>query len=82
MELSPNLAGLAEYVPGVCSGDAASVYIKSIHPDRMKIKLILVDHFAADAPDFHYRYPAVSHIDRWLYSSPESEKVIESVFSV
>ena len=38
--------------------------------------------FAADAPDFHYRYPAVSHIDRWLYSSPESEKVIESVFSV
>ena len=82
VELAPNLAGLAEYVPGVCPGDAASVYIKSIHPDRMKIKLILVDHFAADAPDFHYRYPAVSHIDRWLYSSPESEKVIESVFSV
>lgn len=82
VELTPNLAGLAEYVPGVSPGDAASVYIKSIHPDRMKIKLILVDHFASDAPDFHYDYPPVSHMDSWLYSSPESEKVIESVFSV
>lgn len=82
VELTPNLAGLAEYVPGVSPGDAASVYIKSIHPDRMKIKLILVDHFAPDAPDFHYDYPTVSHMNSWLYSSPESEKVIESVFSV
>lgn len=82
IELTPNLAGLAEYVPGVFPGDAASVYIKSIHPDRMKIKLILVDHFAPDAPDYHYDYLPVTHIDNWLYSPAESEKVIASIFSV
>ena len=44
IELSPNLAGLAEPKPDVYVGQIASVYIKSINPDKMKIKLILQKH--------------------------------------
>ncbi|MBR6676277.1 MAG: 30S ribosomal protein S1, partial [Clostridia bacterium] len=43
VELSPNLAGLAEYREGISPGDSCSVYIKSIIPERMKIKLVIID---------------------------------------
>lgn len=80
IELAPNLAGLAEYVPGVQAGDGASVYIKSINPERMKIKLILVDHFPAREPERKYDYPAVSHLNKWTYSPATAIKTIETVF--
>ncbi len=44
IELSPNLAGLAEYNPDVKEGMSAAVYIKNIIPERRKIKLIIVDY--------------------------------------
>lgn len=80
IELAPNLAGLAEYVPGVNPGDCASVYIKSINPERMKIKLILVDHFPAQETELTYQYPDIAHIDQWTYSPETSDKCIETVF--
>lgn len=80
IELTPNLAGLAESVPGVSPGDYASVYIKSINPERMKIKLILVDHFPAQETEFTYTYPDLTHIDKWTYSPDASDKCIETVF--
>ena len=51
IELAPNLAGLAEikdskFSPGRLSeliGCRAAVYIKSIIPERMKVKLVLID---------------------------------------
>lgn len=43
IELTPNLAGLAEYHPDVKEGMSAAVYIKNIIPERKKIKLIIVD---------------------------------------
>ena len=43
IELSPNLSGLAEPCPGLTEGDRVSVYIKSICPERMKIKLTVID---------------------------------------
>ena len=49
VELAPNLAGLAESRPGVRVGDACSVYIKSILPERRKVKLVLIDTFRGDA---------------------------------
>lgn len=68
IELTPNLAGLAEYRDDVKPGDGCSVYIKSIIPQKMKIKLVLIDTFRAPAPkppeyfirsgsvrDFYYR---------------------------
>lgn len=81
VELAPNLAGLAEYTPGVQAGECASVYIKSINPERMKIKLILVDHFPPAETDFRYVYTDTAHIDSWKYSPDNAVKCIETVFS-
>lgn len=81
VELAPNLAGLAEMKDGIAVGQQASVYIKNIIPSRMKIKLIIIDTF-----DYDYR-PAPpeyfftgDHIDRFRYSPPSSEKLIETDF--
>ncbi len=82
VELAPNLAGLAEYSEGVEIGSHAGVYVKSIIPSKMKIKLIIVDSFMADYPVDPPGYFITSgHIDRWVYSPAESERVIESVFT-
>ncbi len=43
VELTPNLAGLAEWSDNVQPGQRATVYIKSIIPDKNKVKLVLVD---------------------------------------
>lgn len=43
IEIFPNLSGLAEPCATAVRGMTASVYIKSILPDRMKIKLTLLD---------------------------------------
>ncbi len=91
IELSPNLAGLAELrdsrTPSLnlTIGCSAAVYIKSIIPERMKVKLVLIDTYSgppAPTPPRYYIDPAVTeHIDRWRYSPPNAPKVIESVFS-
>ena len=81
IELAPNLAGLAEYSENVRAGDAASVYIKSVNPAKMKIKLAIVDTFPREnnqAP-LKYFYDG-EHISHWRYSPEISEKVIETVF--
>lgn len=82
VELTPNLAGLAEYVPGVYAGQHAGVYIKSMTPERMKVKLIIVDSFDAEyeIPELKY-YETGNHIERWSYSPEECEKTVETVFS-
>lgn len=82
VELRPNLAGLAEYVPGVEPGQHASVYIKNLIPERMKIKLIIVDSFDAQYPNEPTQYYINGdYIDRWVYSPASCEKVIETVFA-
>ena len=82
VELKPNLAGLAEYVPGVVPGQHASVYIKNLIPERMKIKLIIVDSFEAPYPNEPVTYyHKGDYMDRWVYSPSASEKIIETVFS-
>lgn len=82
VELSPNLAGLAESKEGVKVGQQASVYIKSIIPNKMKIKLIIIDTF-----DYTYNpgQPAYfsheTHIDHFIYSPDNCEKRIETKFN-
>ncbi|MBP3939386.1 MAG: 30S ribosomal protein S1 [Clostridia bacterium] len=81
VELTPNLAGLAEYSEGITAGCHAGVYIKSMLPERMKIKLIIVDAFEAEYPAAPIKYYTDSdHIDHWVYSPVECSKVIESIF--
>ncbi len=82
VELKPNLAGLAEYVPGVVPGQHASVYIKNLIPERMKIKLIIVDSFDAEYPIGPVKYYNDSDfIEHWVYSPESCNKKIETVFS-
>jgi small subunit ribosomal protein S1 len=83
VELTPNLAGLAESKEGVCPGQHASVYIKNLIPEKMKIKLIVIDSFdAAYIPSDPVYYLDESHISYWRYSPEESERTIETVFDV
>lgn len=82
VELAPNLAGLAEYVSGISEGQHASVYIKSMNPEKMKIKLIIIDNFDDDTPPAapEYFITDASHIDYFRYSPTLSEKIIETKF--
>ena len=82
VELTPNLAGLAEPCPGVAPGQQACVYIKNIIPEKMKVKLIIVDAFDASYPAEEMRYFLTQgHLDRWRYSPEGVPKVVETVFT-
>ena len=90
IELAPNLAGLAEIRPDTRDreiakiGSPIAVYIKSILPDRMKIKLVIIDSYkgSAQAPKHKYYIDCkdTSHISHWVYSPPSATKLVESVF--
>ena len=84
VELTPNLAGLAEYRSDAIVGRCAAVYIKSIIPEKMKIKLIIID--TGEEPktkmpiEYFVDLNKVTHIDSWVYSPKKSKKKIESIF--
>ena len=80
VELTPNLAGLAEPKENVLVGQTVSVYIKSIIPEKMKIKLIIIDSFdTLYDVTYNYFYEG-EHIDEFSYSPPESIKQVNSYF--
>ncbi len=81
VELAPNLAGLAEVRPDVQVGQSAAVFIKNIIPDRMKVKLAIIDCTDQESAVPDYDYPDIDHIDRWQYSPDGCDKIIESVFT-
>ncbi|MBQ8696428.1 MAG: S1 RNA-binding domain-containing protein [Clostridia bacterium] len=82
VELTPNLAGLAEYKEGVSVGQSAAVYIKNMVRERMKIKLVLIDTSPASPPaePFSYYLPESGRVERWRYSPDTCEKMIETYF--
>lgn len=90
VELAPNLAGLAEYRNDVAPGARCAVYIKSITPERMKVKLALIDSVdpcpdavpgeGGDGAEMTYYLPESGHIDRWRYSPAECPRVVETDF--
>jgi small subunit ribosomal protein S1 len=81
VELLPNLAGLAELRENVGVNQAVSVYIKAIIPEKMKIKLIIVDSFDTSRINCNYDYHiSGGHIDSWIYSTDESPKIIKTEF--
>ena len=85
VELKPNLAGLAEWRSEVYEGDVAAVFIKAIIPEKMKVKLIIIDSVESDGAREPLGYfvdtERVRHIDRWEYSPRSSKKRIETVFT-
>ena len=83
VELTPNLTGLAEFKEGVKENETASVYIKSILPERMKVKLIIIDSHqdSTQMPRINYTPDeAPRHIDYWCYSPITCQKRVETVF--
>jgi len=85
VELAPNLAGLAEIKDGVSVGDACSVYIKSIMPEKMKIKLVIIDSYSQEAQTngsskFFIDTSKISHLDYWRYSPNCCDRIVETVF--
>ena len=81
IELMPNLAGLAELRQPVEIGQRISVYIKALIPEKLKVKLIIVDvceeHVAPDPPKYFFQG---SHMDQWVYTPAGSGKYIETKF--
>jgi small subunit ribosomal protein S1 len=81
VELAPNLAGLAELTDGIEAGHHCSVFIKNIIPDRMKLKLIIVDSFSAPYAEIETKYfYNGNHIDSFLYSPECCDKIIRTDF--
>ncbi len=83
VELTPNLAGLAEVKGEVYAGDTAAVFIKSILPDKMKIKLIIIDTGSAKKEKgfTYYTDPErVKHLSHWIYSPKGCKKEIRTDF--
>ena len=90
VELAPNLAGLAEIRDTDAAsiseriGKYAAVYIKNIIPDKMKIKLVLIDANGAEAKRQPINYfvdcKKITHLDSWQYSPDGAQKLVETVF--
>ncbi len=84
VELTPNLAGLAEFKEDVREGQTAAVYIKSIIPEKMKIKLIIIDaHETPISPEpleYFIDTERCEHISSWTYSPASCKRIIETVF--
>ncbi|MBQ9080277.1 MAG: S1 RNA-binding domain-containing protein [Clostridia bacterium] len=90
VELTPNLAGLAELRDSkdqhtaVEPGQWAAVYIKNIIPERMKVKLVLIDTnrsaLPPSPPEYFIDTDKISHLDVWRYSPACSNRLIETVF--
>lgn len=80
VELTPNLAGLAECKADVRPGQHAAVYIKNIIPQKMKVKLAIIDVCEGDGLMNDYVYPETDRIDYWQYSPDRCDKLIETVF--
>ncbi len=81
VELTPNLAGLAECKDGIVPGDYVSVFIKNILPEKMKVKLIIIDKIGHDVPPLPSKYFVEGdHIDSFYYSPNECIKKIYRIF--
>lgn len=86
VELTPNLTGLAEVREDVAENEIAAVYIKSILPEKMKIKLVIIDSHAQNCAFSSVELPAfpssagIRHMDRWRYSPSCAAKIIETRF--
>ena len=80
VELTPNLAGLAEPKPAARAGMLASVFVKSNIQEKMKVKLSIIDCFEGDyTPPLQYFFNG-SSMQHWQYSPENSTKNIYTDF--
>ncbi len=83
IELAPNLSGLADVREDLSPGDGVSVYIKSIRPEQMKIKLHVIEKLPAPQTPELLRYQITDgELEHWVYSPSGCERpVIETDFT-
>ncbi|MCL2311048.1 MAG: S1 RNA-binding domain-containing protein [Firmicutes bacterium] len=81
VELTPNLAGLAEIKEGVTRGQQISVYIKNIIPEKMKVKLVIIESFdTKPEPTTPNYFFDGNHMEKFVYSPASCPKLIETNF--
>lgn len=82
VELTPNLSGLSDVREDLEPGDAVSVFIRSIRPERMKVKLQVIERLPPLAEPTPAAYQITDGtLERWVYSPPGCEKTVETVFT-
>lgn len=83
IELAPNLSGLSDTRENLSPGDGVSVYIKSIRPERMKIKLQVIERLPRPEEPEPIRYQITDgRLEHWVYSPPGYERAaVETVFT-
>lgn len=83
VELTPNLSGLAECKEGLREGDRVSVFIKSIQPQRMKLKLLIIDVLPPlPTPEAPRYFITEGKLTRWRYAPEGCYKAgSETVFA-
>ena len=82
IELAPNLCGLCEPTAGLELNDRVRVHIKNINPEKMKVKLAVVEKlppFSAASPVKYYI--TGGHIDYFCYSPPECGRIVATIFN-
>lgn len=82
VELTPNLSGLTDVHDQIKPGDSVSVFIKSMDPGRMKIKLQLIERLTIphkpEPPQYRITDGILTH---WVYSPPGCSKQVETIFT-
>lgn len=82
IELAPNLTGLAEKTGDIQPGQHVSVYIKSINPQKMKVKLVIIGAIPAPVRSALHYFQTGRHLERWVYTPACCEKrMIETIFT-
>ena len=72
VELSPNFTGLTDRTEGLREGDRVSVCIKSILPERMKVKLNVIETLPpSPQPEPFSYFITEGRLEQWCYSPPE-----------
>ena len=75
IELAPNLSGLTDRREDLREGDGGSVTIRSIRPERMKIKLQVIEVLPPTEPPETLPYWITDGVlDRWVYSPANCER--------
>ena len=75
VELAPNLSGLTDQREDLREGDGVSVTIRSIRPERMKIKLQVIEVLPPAGPPETLPYWITDGVlDRWVYSPANCER--------
>ena len=83
IELTPNLSGLTDRRDDLHEGDAVSVNIRSLRPERMKVKLQVIERLPPlPAPEPLRYWITDGVLERWVYSPANFEgEAAETVFT-